>query len=74
MQVLSAPPTAYLQRINMLSHAMCVIPQFNMLTRELVQYCNPKALGAEAGRSSQVQARLVYCKIRVTESYTAQPL
>lgn len=74
MRVLSAPPTAYLQRINMLNHAMCVVSQLNMLTCELVQDCNPKALGAEAGRSSQVQARLVYSKIRVIESYAAQPL
>lgn len=74
MRVLSALPTAYLQGINMLSHAMRVIPQLNMLTRELMQDCNPKALGAEAGRAPQVQARLVYSKIRVIESYAAQPL
>lgn len=52
----------------MLNYAMCVIPQLNMLTWELVQDCNPIALGAEAGRSPQVQARLVYSKIQVIES------
>lgn len=67
MQVLSAPLTAYLQRINMVNYAMCVIPQLNMLTRELVQDCNPIALGAEPVRSAQVQARLVYSKIQVIE-------
>lgn len=56
----------------MLNYAMSIIPQLNMLTQELEQECNPKALGAEAGRLPQVQARLAYSEIRVIESYTAQ--
>lgn len=67
-------PTAYLQMINMLNYAMCVLPQLNMLTWWLMQDWNPKALGAEAGRSPQFQARLVYREIWVTESCTAHPV
>lgn len=74
MRVAQCEFTAYLQMINMLNYAMCVIPQLNMLTQWLVQDCSPKALEAEAGRSPQAQARIVYSEIWVIESCTAHPV
>lgn len=74
MRVAQCEFTAYLQMINMLNYAMCVIPQLNMLTQWLVQDFSPKALEAEAGRSPQAQARIVYSEIWVIESCTAHPV
>lgn len=69
-------PTAYLQIINILNYAVCVLQQFNTPMQWFVHDCNSKTLEAEAGRkitSSSSRTGLVrFGSLGV--SYTADPV